>query len=222
MCGRFALAADPAQLAELLALSEPPALPPRHNIAPTQAVAAVRAGEGGRELAMLRWGLIPGWAKDPAIGAKMINARAETAHEKPAFRAAFRRRRCLIPADGFYEWRRVEDGKQPYFIGMADGGPFAFAGLWESWQGPDGAAVETCTILTTDANELLRPLHERMPVILPPADHRLWLDPAVTDATPELRGLLRPYPVAAMTAYPVSRRVNSPRNDDSGCREPAA
>ena len=198
---------------------------PRYNIAPSQGILVVRAApdgvDGAREAAVLRWGLVPSWAKDPDIGNRMINARAETVAEKPSFRAAFRRRRCLVPATGFYEWQAANGPKTPYNIGMADGGLFAMAGLWEHWTAPDGAAVETCAILTTEANELLRPIHARMPVIVAPGDFDLWLDPAL--AMPELlEPLLRPFDPAAMAAHPVSRHVNNVRNDDPACLESVA
>jgi len=223
MCGRFTLAASPTALASLFDLDAAllPPLAPRYNIAPTQAVAVVRAapGDGRREMVLLRWGLIPSWAKDPSVGSKMINARSETITERPAFRVAFRRRRCLVPADGFYEWRREDGKKQPYHITLADHRPFAVAGLWERWKAPTGDVVESCTLLTTDANDLVRPLHDRMPVILAPADYALWLDPDVTDPIlPEQ--LLHPFPPAAMALRPVSTRVNSVRNDDPGCIAP--
>jgi putative SOS response-associated peptidase YedK len=221
MCGRFALIAPDQDLAVQFDLPTVPTLAPRYNIAPTQPVAVVRstAGAAARELAVLHWGLVPFWAEDPKIGARMINARAETAAEKPAFRAAFRRRRCLVPADGFYEWQKLNGGKQPFFIRLQDGRPFAFAGLWEHWQGPEDAVLESCTLLTTGPNELMQALHNRMPVILPPQDYALWLDPQVGQVE-RLQPLLRPYPAAEMIAYPVSRRVNSPENDDRLCIEP--
>jgi len=175
MCGRFTLRAPASVVAEQFALFDVEPFTPRFNIAPSQSVAVVRitpaAAEATRELAWLRWGLVPSWADDPAIGNRLINARAETAHQKPAFRAAFRRRRCLVPADGFYERRRTGSGKQPYFFRLRDDRPFAFAGLWESWEGVDNSAVESCTLLTTEPNELMRPIHNRMPVILPAASY---------------------------------------------------
>ena len=193
---------------------EQPNLAPRTNIAPTQAAAAVRLGEdGGRHFVWLKWGLIPSWAKEAAIGSRMINARAETVAEKPAFRSAFRRRRCLLVADGFYEWQKQPEGpKQPYRITLQDGGPFGFAGLWESWRDPAGGTVESCTIVTTEANAFLAPIHHRMPVIVSPGDFDLWLDPGAPPQT--ALALLRPYPDGAMAAYPVSRRVNNVANDD--------
>ncbi len=222
MCGRFTLATAPTALATLFdldAASLPP-LAPRYNIAPTQPVAIVRAAEdGGREMVLARWGLIPSWAKDPSVGARMINARSETIADKPAFRAAFRRRRCLVPADGFYEWQAVNGKKQPYYIELRDHGPFAIAGLWEHWQAPTGEEIESCTLLTTDANDLVRPLHDRMPVILAPEDYALWLDPAVSDPVLPAQ-LLRPFPPAAMALHPVSTRVNTVRNDDPSCIAP--
>lgn len=218
MCGRFSFASPPEVVAEVFGLSEVPALEPRYNVAPTQPVAAVRHEEGQRCLVFLHWGLIPAWAKDAALGARLINARAETVAEKPAFRAALRARRCLVLADGFYEWARHGGAKQPYFITFADGRPFALAGLWERWVG-GGQRVESCTILTTTPNEVVAPLHDRMPVILPPPAFDLWLDPAVGDPG-RLKQLLRPHPAAGMTAWPVSPRVNSPRVDDPSCREP--
>ena len=221
MCGRFTLTDPDQDLAVQFNLPDIPALEPRYNIAPTQQVAAVRvAAEGAvRELALLRWGLVPFWAKDPDIGARLINARAETVAEKPAFRDAFKRRRCLVVADGFYEWQKQEGRKQPFYIRLREGRPFAFAGLWERWRGPDESIVESCTLLTTGPNELMEPLHNRMPVILRPQDYTLWLDPGVQRAD-LLQPLLVPYPAEEMHAYPVSRRVNSPDNDDPQCIEP--
>ena len=221
MCGRYTLSAPAGDLAQLFGVSEEDLpLQPRYNVAPTQEVAAVLADGGGRRLEMLRWGLIPSWAKDPGIGARMINARAETVPEKPSFRKAFKERRCLIPADGFYEWQKTNGGKQPFYIRMQDGSPFAFAGLWETWNGDEGE-LRTCTIITTAPNELTGEIHNRMPVILDPEDHDLWLDPDFDQKDP-LAELLRPYPADLMEAYPVSRLVNSPRNDDERCIERAA
>jgi putative SOS response-associated peptidase YedK len=170
---------------------------------------------------MLRWGLVPPWAEDQKIGNRLINARAETAAGKPSFRAAFKRRRCLVPADGFYEWQKVGRAKQPYYIRLKDGAPFAFAGLWEHWQGADGEIIESCTLLTTEANDLMRPIHERMPVMLKPEDFGRWLD-RDAPAGKALAALLCPYPAEAMTAYPVSAHVNNPRNDGPACVAPAA
>jgi len=222
MCGRFTQAAPDDQIAELFDLPSKPTLVPRYNIAPTQGVAAVRSAPAGeRELVVLHWGLIPSWAKDSSVGSRMINARAETLAEKPAFRAALRSRRCLIVADGFYEWQKLGARKQPYFIGLRDGGPFGFAGLWERWSGEGGEAVESCTIVTTSANETIAPIHDRMPVILERGDHAAWLDPAVGDPG-RLLPLLRPLDPAAVRAFPVSLLVNNPANDVAACREPLA
>jgi putative SOS response-associated peptidase YedK len=221
MCGRFTLFEPDQLLAREFGVSGFPPLEPRYNIAPSQSVAAVRVvpAGSGRELAFLRWGLIPSWSKDPGIGNRLINARAETAREKPSFRTAFRRRRCLIPASGFYEWQRQERGKQPYYVRLRDRRPFAFAGLWDRWENPDGGAVETCTILTTAANAVLAPIHDRMPVILPPGEHGRWLDPSLRDAD-TLMPLLVPFPPGEMLAHPVSTRVNNPAVDDTGCIAP--
>ena len=227
MCGRFTQRLSWRELHELLGLIGPALnLRPRYNVAPAQTIAAVRASAGGRTLSMLRWGLIPAWAKEPNIGYKLINARAETAHEKPSFRAAFKSRRCLIPADGFYEWAKAVKGrpKQPWLFQMMDGSGFAFAGLWESWRVPGGLTLtgslaelepgdtlETCTILTTQANETVAPVHHRMPVILPHAAFDPWLG---GENVP-----LAPYPADTMTAHPVSTLVNKPANDDERCVE---
>lgn len=221
MCGRFTLRATPEQIATLFDLETVPPVQPRYNIAPTQPVLIVRENPhtGVREATYVNWGLVPFWADDPKIGSRMINARAETAHEKPAFRAAFRYRRCLIPADGFYEWQKQpRGGKKPYLIGLADQGLFAFAGLWEHWE-RDGSVIESCTILTTGPNELVAPLHNRMPVILHPQDYAEWLDHTLQKPDP-LRHLLRPFPADRMIAAPVSTHVNSPANEDARCVEP--
>jgi len=222
MCGRYTQARPWSELVEIYRLVDsiaPLNVQARYNIAPTQDVPVVRhrSDTSDRDLAMLRWGLIPSWAKDMSIGAKMINARAETAHEKPSFRSAFRQRRCLIAADGFYEWQKHPQGpKQPYFITVANDRAFAFAGLWESWKAPDGSDVETCTIITTEANDLLRTIHGRMPVILTPEAFDPWLD--TTRPQDAARGLLKPFE-GEMVAYPVSQQVNNVRNDDSSCIE---
>lgn len=205
-------------IAEVFHLAYVPTLEPRYNIAPTQLVPTVlrKPEHSDRRLELLRWGLIPSWAKEPAIGARLINARAETVTEKPSFRAAFRHRRCLVVADGFYEWQRQERKKQPFYFRLQDGQPFAFAGLWEHWEAPDGQTIESCTILTTEANEVLRPIHDRMPVILEPKDYDLWLEPAVQK--PDLlQQLLRPYRSEAMTCYAVSTKVNNPANNSPEC-----
>ncbi|MDP9474197.1 MAG: SOS response-associated peptidase [Actinomycetota bacterium] len=222
MCGRYTLKTPIDVLAEHFGLREhPPSLTPSYNIAPTQHVAAVVEEDGGgRRLETFRWGLVPSWAKDPSIGNKMINARAETVAEKPSFRSAFKRRRCLIVADGFYEWQKTDGGKQPHYFRMEDSSPFAFAGLWETWSGY-GEEIRSCAIVTTDANDLMREIHHRMPVILPAENHAAWLDPGFEDKE-ALLDLLRPYPSDRMEAYPVSRRVNRPANNEPGVVEPAA
>jgi putative SOS response-associated peptidase YedK len=222
VCGRYSLTTAPEALRRLFDFDVTPNLAPRYNIAPTQSAPVVRAIEGGagRELAMMNWGLIPSWAKDAAIGNKMINARSETVARKPSFREAFRHRRCLVPADGFYEWRREGETKQPFRIGMKGGKPFAFAGLWERWEGSgDGLAVETFTILTTEANRKLRPIHPRMPVILEPESYPTWLDTSPENTDRSL-SVLKPFPIEPMAFYRVSTRVNSPRNDDPACVKP--
>ena len=212
MCGRFTLSQPAEVIASIFQLDEVPKLEPRYNIAPTQLVPTLHKSEQHeREFQMLRWGLIPSWAKDPAIGAKLINARAETVAEKPSFRSAFRHRRCLIIADGFYEWRRQEGKKQPFYFRLLNGQPFAFAGLWERWQDPNGERIDSCTIITTEANEILQPIHDRMPVILNPYDYDLWLDPNQNSS--QLIQLLQPLPSNAMTSYPVSTKVNKPTNN---------
>ncbi|MSP51052.1 MAG: SOS response-associated peptidase [Alphaproteobacteria bacterium] len=221
MCGRFKRSVTWAEYFEYLSLTGAiPNAPPRYNIAPTDPVHAVRIGADGQsELATFRWGLIPAWAKDLAFGAKTINARADTLKEKPAFRDAFARRRCLILADGFYEWKIEGKIKQPYLIAPPDGRPFVFAGLWDRWHppAPGGAGpIQSCTIVTTEANEELRVLHERMPVILPKRDHESWLR-ASAGATPD--ALLKPY-AGELAVTRVSIRVNSVKNDDAGCIEP--
>lgn len=219
MCGRYTLTTPGDVLAAALGLESVPELPPRYNIAPSQPVAIVRAGDARRrELALARWGLIPHWAKEATIGARTINARAETVAEKPAFRDSFRRRRCLIPADGFYEWQKREGGKQPYLLRLRDGAPFAFAGLWSRWRDPgSGESLDTCAIVTTTPNELAATVHDRMPVILPATAYEEWLDPEA----PGPAALLAPFPAERMTAVAVSRRVNDPTHDAPDCLAPA-
>lgn len=223
MCGRFTLRTPIHLLAGQFAAIIDATLPPRFNVAPTQLVAVVRiqpeSAPPKRHLAALRWGLIPSWADDPAIGNRLINARAETAAEKPAFRAALRRRRCLLPADGFFEWQRRGRVKQPYYIQMADERPFALAGLWEAWEGPNHSSFESCTILTTDANRLMRPIHDRMPVILADDAYDTWLDPALTH-TEAIKSLLVPFDPQRMKAHPVSSYVNRPANEGPECIAP--
>ena len=221
MCGRYTLRTPVEKLAEEFGFDASSVeVPPNYNVAPTQEVAAVLSEGGERRLELLRWGLIPSWADDPGIGSRMINARAETAPEKPSFRRAFRERRCLIPADGFYEWKRTDGAKQPYYIRMREGRPFAFAGLWESWKDDGSPELRSCAILTTAPNALAGEIHDRMPVILPADSYDAWLDPEAEKE--QLVALLAPYPEAEMEAYPVSRFVNSPSNNDPRCIEPAA
>lgn len=231
MCGRFTLSASAHALETLFDVPVDVDPAPRYNIAPTQPVAIVRMNHEGnaREWTHVRWGLIPSWSKDPTIGARMINARAETVAEKPSFRAAYKRRRCLVPTTGFYEWTKVDGGKQPHFITIkGDNGasdlPFAIAGLWESWNGPDGVDLQTCTLLTTAANEFMQPLHHRMPVILEPEDYAMWLTTNGEDKAElsMLQHLLRAYPSAQMAARPVSKFVNNARNEGVECIAPLA
>ncbi len=222
MCGRFTLTSPPESLREAFDFVELPNLPARANIAPGQEILAIRLGADGRRHAgWLKWGLVPFWADDAGIGNRMINARAESAADKPAFRQAFARRRCLIPADGFYEWqKRPGGGKQPYRVARRDSAPFAFAGLWERNETAGDGPLETCTILTTEANADLAPIHPRMPVILPAEALSTWLDPQAGRAA--LQALLRPHPAAPLRAYPVSDRVNAVANDDLALLEEVA
>jgi putative SOS response-associated peptidase YedK len=222
MCGRYSITTPVEAMRGLFGFAGPGLnLQPRYNAAPTQELPVVRRVADGeaRELVLLRWGLVPSWAKDIKIASRLINARAETVAEKPSFRSAFRRRRCLVPADGFYEWKKAAAGgqKQPFRIRLPDGGPFAFAGLWERWQPEGGEAVESFTIVTTEAAPAIHDIHARMPVILPTADYRSWLDPAAT--SDDLGALLRPYE-APLEADPVSTAVNNVRNDTPDCLEP--
>jgi putative SOS response-associated peptidase YedK len=220
MCGRFALTADTDMLALRFSFaSEKLVHGPRYNIAPGQEVPTVVNGAGRRAELML-WGLIPPWAKEAAAGYHLINARAETAAEKPTFRSAFRNRRCLILADGFYEWRRNGKQKTPIFISLRSREPFAFAGLWESWKSPSGEAIHSCSIITTTPNALMETIHDRMPVILPREAEPVWLDTSIENPS-TLTHLLAPYPAAEMQAYPVHPMVNSPRNDNPACIVPA-
>ena len=220
MCGRYTLTCTPEVLAEAFRLEAAPDHQPRYNVAPSQSVVCVREALPARrrEAVTLRWGLIPSWAGDPAMGMKLINARAETVAEKPSFRKPFRERRCLVPADGYYEWKREGSRKQPYHIRLNSERPFAFAGLWDRWTGADGQTIESCAILTTAPNERLASIHNRMPVILPPAAFEPWLDPGLQDAM-SLIPFLTSYPANEMIAVPVSRLVNDPRVDDAHCLE---
>jgi putative SOS response-associated peptidase YedK len=219
MCGRYRLSAKERYLRDHFGLHEDPPWTPRWNIAPTQPVAVIRQNpkEPKRTFNVLHWGLIPYWAKDASIGFKTINAMSETAAAKPAFRDAMKRRRCLVPAEGFYEWQRVgTKEKQPYNFGMIDDSLFAFAGLWERWRDPTDEFVETCTILTTKPNSLVADVHDRMPVILKTDDYELWLDPGVTNAA-LVADCLKPFEARLMKKYPVSSRVNHSANDDEEC-----
>ncbi len=214
MCGRYSLTTPMEAIAQLFALDSRANLAARYNIAPTQDVPIVRLDKDGiREFVQVRWGLVPIWAKGLKVGARMINTRAETVATR--FKDTFEKRRCLVVGDGFYEWVKLADGRrQPYHITLADKGPFAFAGLWERWRNPEHEWILSCSIITTAANALVAPIHDRMPVILDPAAHEQWL--ATAD-----RALLRPYPADAMTATAVSMRVNSVDNDDADCLAPA-
>lgn len=225
MCGRFTLYAPTEEVAALFDLPEEPILAPRYNVAPTQPVGLARmnAQTQEREWALTLWGLIPSWSKDPSIGARMINARSETVAEKPSFRAAFKRRRCLVPVSGFYEWQKVGKSKQPHYITAQDGGLLAIAGLWEYWEGADGSALESCTLLTTEANEFMQPLHHRMPVFVAPEDFDQWLGSGKDEdrnAMENLHHLLRPAPEDLLTAYPVSTYVSNARNEGEQCIAP--
>jgi putative SOS response-associated peptidase YedK len=216
------LTASPEQLARHFELDETPELEPRFNVAPGQDVAVVRRSSTGRRvLEMRRWGLVPAWADDPRIGNRMINARAETAAGKAAYRRAFQQRRCLVPADGFYEWAGRAGSREPYHVTLGRAGLFGMAGLWERWRGAAGGIVESCAILTTDANERLRPLHDRMPVILDPAAYARWLDPTHRDPA-ELGDLLRPWPANDLALRRVGRRVNDAALDEPGLLDPPA
>lgn len=221
MCGRFTLTIDPAHLQEAFPWAViPNDLSPRFNIAPSQPVAVI-PNTGDNILSMYQWGLIPSWSKDPAIGGRMINARAESLAEKPSFRNAYRRRRCLILADGFYEWKQSPGlkSKQPVYIRLINNHPFAFAGLWEHWTSPDGSEIRSCTIITTQPNSLLLTIHNRMPVILPTETFSQWITPADLPAI-QLNELLAPYPAEEMIAYPVSKMVNSPQFDSPDLIKP--
>ncbi len=219
MCGRFTIRTNTADVARQFTLFDPPELTARYNVAPTQDIAAVRLVGGERTLSFLRWGLVPPWAEDLTVGNRMINARGETVLEKRSFSGPLARRRCLIVADGFYEWQKQGSRKQPYHIRLLDECPFGLAGLWERWQ-RDGRTVESCTIVTTTANEVVQPVHERMPVIVAPDDYQRWLDTETTAAA-EAATLLRPFPAQLMTATPVGTWVNSPSHEGPQCVQPA-
>jgi putative SOS response-associated peptidase YedK len=213
MCGRYTLTTDVQAIAESFGVEPTLEAAPRYNIAPTQEVIAIR-NNGAAHLALLRWGLIPAWAKDESIGSRMINARAETLAEKPSFKNLLRNRRCLVVANGFYEWRAEGKAKTPMYITLQDDRLFAFAGLWDQWRSPDGQQVQSCTIITTEPNELMAQIHNRMPVILRPGAYEDWLNPELRD--PEvLTHCLKPYPAELMKARPVSKLVNNPKYDDA-------
>tara|TARA_R110002126_G_scaffold106107_3_gene240838 strand:- start:16517 stop:17215 length:699 start_codon:yes stop_codon:yes gene_type:complete len=220
MCGRYAIFERPQSLQGLLEFDDAEDFEARYNIAPTQRVPVLRPKEqgDGLRLDMLRWGLVPAWAKDPKIGSRMINARAETLAEKPSFRAAFQRRRCVLPTSGYYEWQMSPDGKRPHFIRRKDGGPLFLAGLWERWGKGEDEPLETCTIITTSANAALESLHHRMPVVLEPAQFPAWFDPAGERAA--LEDMLVPAADDVLEAFEVDRQVNSVRNDGPACIEP--
>ncbi|OLN25738.1 SOS response-associated peptidase [Desulfosporosinus metallidurans] len=219
MCGRFSFA-EIIGIVERFELDQVQLeLWPRYNIAPSQQVPVVIHQNGGNRLFMFRWGLIPYWAKAESIGNKLINARAETLEEKPSFRRSFEQRRCLVLADGFYEWKKEGRIKKPYRITLLDGRPFAFAGLWDSWLSPTGQTINSCAIITTTPNKLMEPIHNRMPVILPQDMESVWLDVNVTTSH-EAKGMLTPFPEERMVAYEVSQLVNSPRNEGPECVVP--
>lgn len=217
MCGRFTLRSSPREVARLFHVEKLPLFEPRYNIAPTQPVLVAREQpeHGERELAWLQWGFVPAWSKDPKAAQRPINVRSEGVSERPMFRTAFRRRRCLIAADGFYEWKAQGRTKQPFYFQLVDAAPFAFAGIWEAWR-HENQSIESCALFTTRANAIVAPIHDRMPVVLPPKDFACWLDPANEDVD-GLSKLLRPLPANKMKAWPVSTRVNSPRRDDPDC-----
>jgi putative SOS response-associated peptidase YedK len=219
MCGRYTLTSSPETLQALFRYEEQPNFPPRYNVAPTQPIAIVRLVDGKRHFALVRWGLLPSWVKDPKTFTLVINARGESAAEKPAFRAAMKRRRCLIPADGFYEWQAAGDRKRPFYVRAKSGAPLAFAGLWETWTGPNGEELETAAIVTTRANRTLSAIHDRMPVILAPEAFDLWLDGATVDAT-TAAALIQPAPENLLEAYEISTAVNRTANDNPKLLEP--
>jgi putative SOS response-associated peptidase YedK len=219
MCGRYTITSAPEVYRALFGYGEQPNFPPRYNIAPTQPIPIVRLEQGERHFALVRWGLIPSWVKDPNDFALLLNARGESVTDKPAFRNAMKRRRCLIPADGFYEWQAGGGRKQPYYIRAKSGAPFAFAGLWETWEGPNGEEVDSATIITTRANRQLAGIHDRMPVIVPADAFDLWLDCMNVDAT-TAAALIQPAPEGLLEAYPVSTAVNRTANDNANLLEP--
>jgi putative SOS response-associated peptidase YedK len=219
MCGRYVITSSPAAIRALFGYPEQPNFPPRYNVAPTQPIPIVRLADGKRQFVLMRWGLIPAWVKDPKQFSLLINARADSVVDKPAFRAAMRRRRCLIPADGFYEWQDIGGRKQPYFVRLKKSGPFSFAGLWETWTGPNGEEIDTAAIVTTKANRTLSAIHDRMPVILPPQAFDLWLDCAHVDAN-TAAALLLPARDDVLEAYAISPAVNRVANDSEALVAP--
>jgi putative SOS response-associated peptidase YedK len=221
MCGRYTITSAPEALRALFRYQEQPNFPARYNIAPTQPIPIVRLVDGKREIALVRWGFLPSWVKDPNEFSLIINARGESVCDKPAFRAAMKRRRCLIPADGFYEWQATGGRKQPFYIHAKSGEPLAFAGLWETWEGPNGEEVDTAAIVTTRANSLLAPLHDRMPVIIAPDAFDLWLNCGEVDAR-TAEALIAPAPEDLLEAWPVSTAVNRTANDNAALIEPVA
>src|SRR5665213_979302 len=218
MCGRYTVTSAPKAMRTLFGWDEEPNFPPRYNIAPAQPIAIVRLVEGKRQFALVRWGLLPSWVKDPKAFSLVINARGESVLDKPAFRAAMKRRRCLIPADGFYEWQKAGERKRPFFVHAKDGKPLAFAGLWESWQGPNGEEMETAAIVTTRANKALSPIHERMPVIVPPEAFDLWLDATTVDAE-TAAALIAPSNEDLLDSHEISTAVNRVANDNAALTE---
>jgi putative SOS response-associated peptidase YedK len=219
MCGRYSITTNPEAIRRLFRYNEQPNFPRRHNIAPTQPIPIVRLTNGERHFALVRWGLLPSWVKDPKKFTLLFNARGETVNEKPAYKAAMKRRRCLIPADGFYEWRAGGVRKQPYYIHAKSGEPLAFAGLWETWIGPNGEELESAAIVTTNANRTLAAIHDRMPVIIAPEQFDLWLDNSNEDTT-AATALIQPAPDDLLEAYPVSSDVNRVANDNPKLLEP--
>jgi len=221
MCGRFSLHTPESRVREAFNLEqiEPLGLNPRFNIAPSQDIPIVRDTDTGPEMTLARWGLVPSWSKESKSKYSTINARIESVADKPTYRTPFKRRRCLIPADGFYEWQQVTGSKVPHHICMKDGKVFAFAGLWDHWEG-EGKTLDSCTIIVMPSNEVMRPIHERMPAIIAPAHYELWLDSRITDKQ-EIMQYLTSAPSSQLTAYPVSTWVNSPKNNDERCIQPA-
>ena len=221
MCGRYSVTSAPAVLRALFGYAEQPDFPPRYNIAPTQPIAIVRLVDGKRQFALVRWGLLPSWVKDPKSFTLLINAREESVVDKPAFRAAMKRRRCLIPADGFYEWQAAGGRKRPFYVHAKSGEPLAFAGLWETWMGPNGEKLDTAAIVTTRANKLLEPIHDRMPVVIAPEAFELWLNGDKVDAA-TAAALIAPAPEDLLEAYEISPAVNRTANDNPRLVEPVA